>query len=142
MRNAKTDRETVERLIRREPMLTSMPPQETEVAKTLRALLDERDAAVARAEAAEAKLTHTGATYVCPICDIAGCEHTRAALKERGRGPDQPRPRIVTEPVAAPPPHTAWRAYSPERRDLGSVYADNEEKARDAFRAALGEGGE
>ena len=51
-----TDRETVERLIRREPMLPSLPPQETERAKTLRALLDERDAAVARAEAAEAEV--------------------------------------------------------------------------------------
>ena len=52
MTTTPTDRETVERIIAREPMLTSMPPQETEVAKTLRALLDERDAAVARAESA------------------------------------------------------------------------------------------
>ena len=56
-----TDRETVERLIRREPMLPSLPPQETERAKTLRALLDERDAAVARAEAAEAALPSVSA---------------------------------------------------------------------------------
>lgn len=49
MTDVPTDRETVERLIAREPLLTSMPPQETDVARTLRALL-------ARAEAAEAEV--------------------------------------------------------------------------------------
>ena len=59
MSDTPKDRETVERIIALEPMLPSLPPQETDVAKTLRALLDERDAAVARAEAAEAERDKT-----------------------------------------------------------------------------------
>lgn len=55
MSDTPTDRETVEQIIARMPVLTSIPPQETYVARTLRALLDERDAAIARAEALEAE---------------------------------------------------------------------------------------
>ena len=74
MTTTPTDRETVERIIAREPMLTSMPPQETEVAKTLRALLDERDAAVARAEAVEMAVGARDAL-------LAGCREDRASLE-------------------------------------------------------------
>jgi len=51
-----TSTEAVNRLIDKEPLLTSLPPQETEVAKTLRALVAERDALAARIEELEAKL--------------------------------------------------------------------------------------
>src|SRR6056297_2980594 len=56
MRETPTDRETVERIIAKQPMLTSLPPQENDVAKTLRALVAERDALAARIEELEAKL--------------------------------------------------------------------------------------
>ena len=45
----------------------------------IEALTAERDAAIARAEAAEAALrrgqTYSTSVAVCPICDIAGCSH-------------------------------------------------------------------
>jgi len=56
MSETPTDRETVERIIAKQPMLTSLPPQENDVAKTLRALVAERDALAARIEELEAKL--------------------------------------------------------------------------------------
>lgn len=41
----------------------------------------ERDNAILRAE-------QSGAVYVCPECDIAGCKHVRAALKNKDRPND------------------------------------------------------
>lgn len=50
-----------------------------EAADRIEALTAERDAAIARAEAAEAALkrvrTYSTSVAVCPICDIAGCSH-------------------------------------------------------------------
>ena len=53
MSETPTDRETVERIIAKQPMLPSDPPQENDVAKTLRALSAERDYYKTRAERAE-----------------------------------------------------------------------------------------
>jgi len=56
MSETPTDRETVERIIAKQPMLTSLPPQENDVAKTLRALCAERDHYKTRAERAMERL--------------------------------------------------------------------------------------
>lgn len=54
----------------------------------------------------------------------------------------EPRPRVVTVPHTSPTPHETWRAYCPERRDLGSFYASTEKDAADCALMALSQEGE
>ena len=66
---------------------------------------------------------------------------TNAALRNEAGTPIN-RPRIVTEHIAPPEPNKTWRAYSPERRDLGSAYAETEELAKYIFRMLLDDRGD
>jgi hypothetical protein len=86
-------------------------------------------------------------TYGSPFILLSeAVRRERAALRqdEGEEAEATPRVRIVTEPRSEPMRFYTWKAFSPERPDVGPAYGRSEDEARENFQELLhqDEGGE